>query len=78
MDMLRPALPVASGPWMDQIFSAKIVARGGVVRRSSRWIEAEIGRDVFIRETRERGWHLAECNGQMVVFCTPRPVQLHF
>lgn len=78
MVMLRPALPVPSAPWVEQVFSAKAVRYGGVVRRSLRWVEAEVGRAAFEAEVRRRGWHLVECNGQLVVFCTHRPIQVLF
>ncbi|MCT4682599.1 MAG: N-(5'-phosphoribosyl)anthranilate isomerase [Roseicyclus sp.] len=78
MSMLRPVLPVPSAPWVHQVFSAKTVQYGGVVRRSLRWVEAEVGRASFEDEVRRRGWHLVECNGQLVVFCTRRPIQVLF
>ncbi|MGP1355219.1 N-(5'-phosphoribosyl)anthranilate isomerase [Roseicyclus sp.] len=78
MTMLRPAIPVPSAPWIDQVFSARTVQHGGVVRRSLRWVEAEVGRREFEAEVRRRGWHLAECNGQLVVFCTQRPIRILF
>lgn len=78
MTMLRPVIPLPSAPWVEQVFSVKAVDRGGVVRRSLRWVEAEVGRQVFEAEVRRRGWHLVECNGQLVVFCTRRPIQVLF
>ena len=78
MSMLRPVLPVSAAPWVEQVFSAKTVRFGGVVRRSLRWVEAEVGRAAFEAEVRRRGWHLVECNGQLVVFCTARPIQVLF
>lgn len=78
MSMLRPAFPVPSSPWVEQVFSAKTVRFGGVVRRSLHWVEAEVGRAVFEAEVRRRGWHLVECNGQLVVFCTARPIKVLF
>ena len=78
MTPLRPAIALPSAPWMDQVFSARAVRHGGVVRRSIRWIEAEVGRAAFEEEVRRRGWHMAECNGQLVVFCTDCPVRLLF
>ncbi|PWK62409.1 N-(5'-phosphoribosyl)anthranilate isomerase [Roseicyclus mahoneyensis] len=78
MSMLRPAIPLPSAPWIDQVFSAKTVRFGGVVRRSLHWVEAEVGRATFEAEVRRRGWHLVECNGQLVVFCTARPIQVLF
>lgn len=76
MSPLRPALPVASAPWMAQVFAARAVRTGGVVRRSLRWIEAEVGRDLFEQEVRRRGWQMVECNGQIVVFCTRAPLKI--
>ena len=78
MTKLRPVIPLPHRPWVEKLFSARTVRYGGVVRRKIRWIEAEVGRDIFIEEVRGRGWHLVECNGHFVVFCTPKPVQLHF
>ena len=75
---LRPAIALPSAPWVDQVFSAKAVRYGGVVRRSLHWVEAEVGRANFEDELRRRGWHLVECNGQLVVFCTKLPVNILF
>ena len=75
---LRPAIALPSAPLVDQVFSAKAVRYGGVVRRSLHWVEAEVGRANFEDEVRRRGWHLVECNGQLVVFCTKRPVNILF
>jgi hypothetical protein len=76
MSMLRPVLPVPAAPRVAQVFSAKTVRHCSVVRRSLRWVEAEIGRTAFEAEIRNRCWHLVECNGQFVVFCTPRPIKV--
>jgi hypothetical protein len=78
MTMLRPAIPLPSAPWVDQVFSARAARFGGVVRGSLRWVEAEVGRAAFEDEVRRRGWHLVECNGQLVVFCTARPIKVLF
>lgn len=55
--------------WINQIFSAKSAQRGGVVRRSIRWVEREVGRDRFEAEVRRRGFHMIECGTQLVVIC---------
>ena len=78
MTMLGPILAVPAAPWVDQVFSAKAVRYGGVVRRSLHWVQQEVGRANFEAEVRRRGWHLVECNGQLVVFCTARPIQVLF
>jgi len=55
--------------WIAEVFSAKSVARGGVIRRDLRWIDREIGRVRFIAELRTRGFHLVETGGQRIVIC---------
>ena len=62
--------------WIIQIFSAKSVEKGGVVRRSTAWVDHEIGRERFIAEVRSRGFHLIEGGGQFVVICNPAPIRL--
>ena len=61
--------------WLDQIFAAKAVARGGVIRRAVPWVEQEIGRARFIAEVERRGFHLLECGHQFVVICAPGPIR---
>ncbi|WP_439139441.1 N-(5'-phosphoribosyl)anthranilate isomerase [Roseicyclus sp.] len=78
MTHMRPVIALPSAPWVEQVFSAKAVRYGGVVRRSLHWVEAEVGRTNFEDEVRRRGWHLVECNGQLVVFCTKRPITILF
>jgi len=55
--------------WIAEVFSAKAVAKGGVVRRSVFWVEREIGRERFTEEVRARGFHMIECGNQYVVIC---------
>ncbi len=62
--------------WIIQIFSAKSVEKGGVVRRSTAWVDHEIGRERFIAEVRSRGFHLIEGGRQFVVICNPAPTRL--
>ena len=52
-----------------EVFSAKSMARGGVIRRDRRWIDREIGWDRFMAEVRMRGFHLIETGGQWIVIC---------
>jgi hypothetical protein len=52
---------------ISEIFAAKAVAKGGVIRRDMRWIEREIGRERFVAEVRSRGFHLIETGGQWIV-----------
>ena len=69
MDIVRRADPEG---WIDEIFSAKAVARGGVIRRDLRWIDREVGRERFMAEVRTRGFHLIESGDQWVVICHSR------
>lgn len=62
--------------WVEEVFSAKVVARGGVVRRAVRDVEREIGRADFIREVQSRGYHLVESGGQFVVFCNSGQIKI--
>ncbi len=66
MDTVRLADPDG---WIAEIFAAKAVARGGVIRRDLRWIDREIGRDRFVAEVIKRGFHLVETGGQWIVIC---------
>ena len=64
--------------WIDQIFSAKAVQKGAVIRRSIPWIEREIGRERFVEEVRRRGFHLIETAGQFVVICHGGAIRILF
>ena len=55
--------------WIDSIFATKAARTGGVVRRSAKGVEREIGRKRFENEVRDRGFHMIECGGQLVVIC---------
>ena len=57
--------------WLDRIFSATAVARGGIVRRSVRWVEEKIGRDRLMNEVRRRRFFMVESGGQFVIFSNP-------
>lgn len=67
----RPPLlpPPDSTTWAGQLFSAKAVAKGGVVRRAVRDVEREMGRAALEAEVRARGFHLIECGGQFIIIC---------
>ena len=76
MQQLR-TLPLAPAiPWLDEVFSAKSVRRGGIVRRAVRDVEREVGRALFVTEVRRRGFHLLECGGQFIVICNSGQMQV--
>ncbi|MFO6463570.1 hypothetical protein ACK8OR_04185 [Jannaschia sp. KMU-145] len=39
------------------------------MRRSTAWVEREVGRAAFVAEVRRRGFHILETGGQFVVIC---------
>lgn len=55
--------------WIETVFAAQAVARGGVVRRARAWVAREIGLVRFEAEVRARGFHMVECGGQLIVIC---------
>ena len=62
--------------WIDQIFSAKAVTKGGVIRRSMVWVHREIGYDRFVQEVKRRHFHLIQTADQYVVICHGGPIRL--
>ncbi|MGR3323750.1 MAG: N-(5'-phosphoribosyl)anthranilate isomerase [Pseudooceanicola sp.] len=70
--------PVHMSPddWIAQIFSARAVRRGGVVRRDAAWVEREVGRARFLEAVAARGFHLLEGGGQFIVICNPAPFRV--
>jgi len=64
--------------WIAEVFSAKAVAAGGVIRRHSGWVEREIGRARFVDEVRARGFHLLETGDHFIVVCHGGPVRMLF
>ena len=75
MQMFSPPFVLAQA-WLDDLFAAKAVGKGGIFRRSVKDVEREIGRPVLISEVRRRGFHLIECGGQFIVICNPGQVQI--
>jgi hypothetical protein len=68
----------AADQWIAEIFAAKAVANGGVIRRNRAWVENEIGRDRFMDEVRTRGFHLLETGHQLIVVCHKGAIRMHF
>ncbi|GIT91931.1 hypothetical protein JANAI62_23880 [Jannaschia pagri] len=62
--------------WVEQLFSAKQVARGGVLRRSIVDIDRKIGRMRLMQEVEARGFRLLEAGGQYIIICTRKPMRL--
>lgn len=64
--------------WLDQVFRAKSVMRGGVIRRRRSVVAREIGCGIFEAEVRRRGYHLLMTDQDYIVVCNPGPVTLVF
>ena len=71
-------LPAAITPerWIVQLFSARAVAEGGIVRRSVADVERLVGRQHFLREVKRRGYRAIENSGQIVIFCNSDDVRI--
>ncbi|MGR3502661.1 hypothetical protein [Pseudaestuariivita sp.] len=77
MNMLQQNLkrPI-NGGFTRQLFGAKAAQTGGIVRRSKRAVEREIGLDHLLREVERRGFHLVECGDQYIVICNPGEIRI--
>jgi hypothetical protein len=64
--------------WVEQIFSTQAARRGAVVRRSVAWVDREVGRDRFVAEIRDRGFHLIRSANQFIVICHNGPIDILF
>ncbi len=63
--------------WLAQIFAAKAVSKGGVVRRAVADVEAEVGRARLMQEVARRGYHLIECGDQFIIVCRDSDLVVH-
>jgi hypothetical protein len=62
--------------WLRQVFSAKSVSTGGVVRRRARDVDRKVGRARFELEVRRRGFRLLEVGDQLIVVCSKAPLRI--
>lgn len=71
-------LPIIITPerWIVQLFSARAVAEGGIVRRSAADVERRVGRKRFLQEVQRRGFRAVENAGQIVIFCNTDEVHI--
>lgn len=67
----------SSKSWMERIFKAKAVMKGGVVRRSKRDVELFGGREALLEIVEARNFHLVECGDQYIVICNPGLLRVH-
>lgn len=65
------------GAWLDQVFSAGQVAKGGIVRRSVFDVDQNASREELIDEAKERGFHVIETGDQYVILCHQGEMVIH-
>lgn len=68
--------PITPDRWIIQLFSAKSVAEGGIIRRKVDDVERLVGRRRFLQEVDRRGYHVVENAGQFIIFCNQEPVKV--
>ena len=66
-----PEIPDYMTPerWLQSLFSAQAVNRGGLVHRKVRDVERYVGLEAFQAEVARRGFQLIENNGIYIVLC---------
>lgn len=62
--------------WLYQLFSPLAVAQGSTLRRRVSDIEANIGRDRFLREAALRGYRAEETADEIVLILNRTPVRV--
>jgi hypothetical protein len=63
--------------WLDQVFEAGQVAKGGVVRRSVKDVQKYSSEEALIEEAKERGFHVVQTGDQYVILCHPGALKIH-
>ncbi|QMU59610.1 MAG: N-(5'-phosphoribosyl)anthranilate isomerase [Boseongicola sp.] len=67
--------PIDADLFFTDFFGSKAARQGAVVRRKVRDVERLVGRDVFLREVKRRGFPVFENAGQFVVFCNREAIR---
>ncbi|QFT60130.1 hypothetical protein FIU94_14970 [Sulfitobacter sp. THAF37] len=67
--------PLSAETWLRDVFSAKQVLTGGIIRRKTRDIERYVGREAFETEVRRRGYQAIENAGHIIVFCNQERIR---
>ena len=62
--------------WLNQVFAAQAVKKGGIVRRKLEDVERQVGREVLLKEVFRRGYHAVICGGQFIIICNPGRLQV--
>lgn len=62
--------------WLEQWYSAQ-ATNGGVIRRSRNDVDHYASLGEVVDDAVERGWHVLETGGQVVVLCHAGEVVVH-
>ena len=73
---MRRQHPISSpDAYLTDMFTSRVAAEGGVVRRRRRDIERYVGQDRFLAELQRRGYRAIENAGHVIVFCNQDPIR---
>jgi hypothetical protein len=72
--MIREGSPYDS---INQIFEAKAVKSGGIVRRKKANVEKFSSLQYLLQEVKRRGVHLIESGDQYIIICNSGYFKLH-
>lgn len=61
--------------WLQNVFAAAEVRKGGVLKRQIQDIDRLCGRDLFLEEARRRGFQVVRNGRHFVVFCNGDPIR---
>lgn len=61
--------------WISDIFRAKAVRDGRVIRRSLSDIDRYVGRQAFLTELDRRAFQAIETSRQLIILCNRAPVR---
>lgn len=67
-----------SGPvaWVSQIFKAKAVTAGGIIRRKLASVLKYGAMELLLQEVRKRGFHLIQTGDQLIIVCNAGNIQI--
>lgn len=62
--------------WIEKIFSAKIAAEEGVVRRKKTTVQRYASKEDIVAAVKERRFHLIETGDQYVIVCNSGDIRI--
>lgn len=63
--------------WINQVFEANAVNKGGIVRRNIGDVIKFASPDELIDEVKKRGFHLIETGEQFVIICNSGALKIY-